>query len=120
MLKDQLKVADLLQSDFARAIGVEAKYPSHFVTGRRPFPLDKLPLAIDVLGLKKTPGKKAEFERLAHLTNAPTEVRDMVARLEREMADLRKDHLQLLKKVGLILTELRHRGVELSKSLIDL
>ena len=86
LLKILLKNAGITQAEFAQKLGVEDKYPSHFVTGRRSLPVDKLLLQA-VAALKLLPGdpQRAEFERLVLLSHSPDEMGKISKSQERKI-----------------------------------
>ena len=91
LLKSLLKTAGITQAEFAQRIGVEGKYPSHFVTGRRLFPVEKLPAAARALKLAPGSPQRAALERAVYLSHAPEEVRHLVDTLEAQLIKLRQD-----------------------------
>lgn len=134
MLKSLLKKRGLRQSDFAKKLGVEAKYPSHFVTGRRAFPVSKVKLAAEVLGLDLKSQDFKEFQIGAWMTHCPSEVHDFIESLESKLLESEQKRLGLhevlveseQKRLSLehILVELRQvaggAGIKLPKTVKDL
>ncbi len=119
LLRKHLKKQGLRQQDFARRVGMESKYPSHIVTGRRVFPLDKLQATFVALKLYPGDAERAEFEAAAYLDNAPEEVQQMVEGLAGKLVKCEEESVSIKATLRKIREAAVRKGVELPESAND-
>lgn len=137
-LKFFMERAKLSQRVFAEKAGISGGYPAHFLTGKRPPPLDRLTQMADALGL--TGQDRQAFTQAAHLAHAPGEVRALVNSLRLDLAKSRQETTDLRSQVAgftaqlntakgdldalrrdfrALLSVVRERGIKLPKGVGD-
>jgi predicted transcriptional regulator len=117
LLAAYIKREKLTYRDFAKKAGIPPTKTSHFVSGIRTPPLEKVGKMVTALHLDEQ--EAAEFMEAAYLAHAPEEVRLLVSGLRSQLAKAAKQHALLVSQHALIVAELKRLGIKLPQGVRD-